>query len=128
MKYDLYFQYDGFTLIHQNKDKPILKKEDGQENFDTVYEINSNRTTKINNQWRNILYTEKKGFIQKDSNDSCGYIENYNTFIYEDLSDLLIFYCTETSCDLKNYIIICRITFSNDNMQYTQYFRKKYLY
>ena len=127
MKYNLYFQYDGFTLLHQNADKPILKKENGQENFDELYEINSNRTSNINNQWRNILYTEKRGFIQKDSNDSCGYIENYNTFIYEDLSDLLIVYYSETSdyYDLRTYLVICRITFTNDNMQYTQYFRKK---
>ena len=83
MKYNLYFQYDGFTLLHQNADKPILKKENGQENFDKLYEINSNRTTNINNQWRNILYTEKKGFFQKDSDDSCGYIENFNIYLYK---------------------------------------------
>ena len=60
----MYFQYDGFTLIHQNTDKPILKKEDGQENFDKVYEINSNRTTKkiINGE---IYYILKKKALSK---------------------------------------------------------------
>ena len=63
--YILEFIYEGFQLEHQNEDKPILKTEDNDIIFARNYSLNLNYTIKINNQWRNILYTEKKGFFKK---------------------------------------------------------------
>ena len=81
--YILEFIYDGFQLEHQNEDKPILKTEDNDLIFSRKYSLNLNYTSNIKHQWRNILYTEKKGFFQKDSDDSCGYIENFNIYLYK---------------------------------------------
>jgi hypothetical protein len=78
-------QYDGFTLDHQNENKPIIKTEDNGRFFFRRYNLNFNKTTDIRNKWENILYTEKKGYFQKDSSDSCGYIESYNSFYYDGL-------------------------------------------
>ena len=63
--YILEFIYEGFQLEHQNEDKPILKTEDNDIIFARNYSLNLNYTIKINNQWRNILYTEKKVFFKK---------------------------------------------------------------
>ena len=115
----LKFTHDSFQLQHQNEDKPILKTEDNNMAITRTYYLNINETSKIKHQWRNILYTEKKGFFQKDSNDSCGYIENFNIYTYKQRFGEL------SEKRGKNITIICEITFSNDYIQYTQYFRKK---
>ena len=63
--YILEFIYEGFQLEHQNEDKPILKTEDNDLIFSRNYSLNLNYTSNIKHQWRNILYTEKKGFFKK---------------------------------------------------------------
>ena len=48
-----------------------------------------------------------------------GYIENFNIYLYKQQFGEL------TERRGKNTTLLCEITFSNDNTQYTQYFRKK---
>ena len=114
--YYLYFTYDGFTLDHQNENKPIIKTEDDGSFFSRQYNLNFNKTTDIINKWENILYTEKKGYFQKDSSDSCGYIESSDSFYY----DGRLIYVID-----KSYILLSYFTFNNDNTQYIEYFRKR---
>ena len=118
--YCLYFTYDGFTLDHQNENKPIIKTEDDGSFFFRRYDLNFSKTIAINNKWKNILYTEKKGYFQKDSSDSCGYIESYNSFYYDVLLGIRL-----TEMKNKKYILLSEITFNIDNTQYIEYFRKR---
>ena len=118
--YYLAFQYDGFSLQHQNKDKPINKTKVDEKPLYRYYKLNLNSSTEIRFNWKNIIYTEKKGIWQTNSNDSCGYIENYNIYYYE---QLLKGELTERKG--KQLFVLCEIIFSNDNLQYTEYFRKE---
>ena len=117
--YYLYFAYDGFTLDHQNENKPIIKLKDSNRFFLRRYNLNFNKTISIKNKWENILYTEKKGYFQKDSSDSCGYIESSDSFYYDDLLYDI------NKKNNKKYIFLSYFTFNNDNTQYIEYFRKR---
>ena len=114
--YYLYFAYDGFTLDHQNENKPIIKAKDNNQFFHRRYNLNFNKTINVKNKWETILYTEKKGYFQKDSSDSCGYIESSDSFYY----DGRLIYVID-----KSYILLSYFTFNNDNTQYIEYFRKR---
>ena len=118
--YYLNFAYDGFTLDHQNENKPIIKTEDNNKMFFGSFKLNLNKTTNITYNWKNILYTEKKGYFQKDSNDSCGYIDSYNSYYYDIPLRIRL---NET--EDKAYILVSEFTFNNDNTQYIEYFRKR---
>ena len=119
--YYLFFQYDGFTLDHQNENKPIIKTEDNIKMLFRRFELlNLNKTTNITYNWKNILYTEKKGYFQKDSNDSCGYIDSYNSYYYDIPLRIRL---NET--EDKKYLLLSEFTFNNDNTQYIEYFRKR---
>ena len=63
--YYLRFQHDGFYLDHQNKEKPIIKTKDNGKVFGTYYKLNKNKTINIVNNWRNIIYTEKRIFSKR---------------------------------------------------------------
>ena len=119
--YYLYLLHDGFTLDHQNENKPIIKTKNNKPiAFFRRYDLNFSKATTINNKWKNILYTEKKGYFQKDSNDSCGYIDSYNSY-YSDIPLRIRLNETED----KAYILVSEFTFNNDNTQYIEYFRKR---
>ena len=118
--YYLAFEYDGFSLEHQNKEKPIIKTKVDEQSLYRYYKLNLNSSTEIRFHWKNIIYTEKKGLWQTNSNDSCGYIENYNINYYEKLFEGEL-----TERRGKQLLMLCEITFSNDNVQYTEYFRKE---
>lgn len=70
----LRMDYDGFILDHQSSAKPIRRKGVTISNY---FNLNLNKTSFLTNDWLTIKYTEKKGFFQKDSSDSCGYIQSY---------------------------------------------------
>ena len=56
-----YFEYEGFTLDHQNKDSPIIRKENNSDIiFSRYFKLDLNATMEISNKWRNIIYTQKK--------------------------------------------------------------------
>ena len=55
----LYLEYQGFTLEHQDDSEPIKKNDI----FGRVYQINLNSSLIIANNWRTIMYTEKKEFL-----------------------------------------------------------------
>jgi hypothetical protein len=65
--------YDGFTLDHQNNDKPIQKGG----NFTMDYTKDLNKVTIINNIWKQIIYKEKKGYFHQDYVDFGFYIDDY---------------------------------------------------
>ena len=118
--YYLLFEYDSFNLEHQNEEKPIIKTKVDKESLYKLYKLNLNSTTEIRFKWKNIIYTEKKGIRQKNTKDSCGYIENYNIIYYEKL------FKSELTERRGRYLFsLCEIYFSNDNIEYTEYFRKK---
>ena len=58
--YYLAFEYDGFSLEHQNKEKPIIKTKVDEKALYRYYKLNLNSTTEIRFNWKNIIYTEKK--------------------------------------------------------------------
>lgn len=57
--YDLYFEYDGFTLDHQNNEKPVLTTEETGMIFRRKYKLNINESIEILHQWRGLFYTER---------------------------------------------------------------------
>ena len=118
--YYLRFQHDGFFLDHQNKEKPIIKTKDNGKVFGKYYRLNINKTTDIVNYWKNIIYTEKKGFFQKDSRDSCGYIEKWDSFSPGELITTNL-----TEVQDKSYKYLSSVEFQINNMEYTEYFRKR---
>ena len=119
--YYLYFEHSGFTLDHQNENKPIIKTDDNKPIvFFRRFNLNFKNSEKIRNKWKNILYTEKKGYFQKDSDDSCGYIESYESFYYDFLKPV-----TLTEIENKIYLLLSEITFQNDYTEYNEYFRKR---
>ena len=80
----LYFEYEGFKLDHQNRNKPIKKKENGIDiTFYRYYKLDLNATMEIDNIWRSIIYTEKKEIFGNDAKNGCGYIESYNSFTHD---------------------------------------------
>ena len=116
-------KYDGFKLDHQNENKPIIKKSaDENYTFTQKYTLNYNITTFIDNYWRNILYSEKKPFWEKDYNDNCGYIENYRLDFYRyGLSEIPTFNVRHELIWIK---VLCLIRFHNEHLQYIEYNRK----
>ena len=111
-------EYDGFYLDHQNKYKPIIKREDNESLIIKDYFYwNYSMKTDIHYKWRNILYTEKK-YFKNDYRDSCGYIENY--VVNPDSYGYPIFHH-----NFKTYLILCSFDFSNRNIFYTEYIRKR---
>ena len=111
----LRMDYDGFILDHQSSDKPIQRKGVTITNY---FNLNLKKTTVLTNDWLTIKYTEKKGFFQKDSNDSCGYFIKSSFTAYDEQKKS--FPTNETT-----FIHICRINFDINTMQYTEYFRKR---
>ena len=108
-------EYQGFTLEHQDDSEPIKKNDI----FGRVYQINLNSSLIIANNWRTIMYTEKKEFLQSNYRDGCGYIENYNSLNYGSILRLLIDNRT------KVYAIISEIYFNIDYKQYIEYSRTR---
>ena len=116
----LYFEYEGFKLDHQNRNKPIKKKENGIDiTFYRYYKLDLNATMEIDNIWRSIIYTEKKEIFGNDTQNGCGYIESYNSFTHDSL--------IHVSFDRKVtwHIYLGHITFEINNEQYTEYSRKR---
>jgi len=110
-------EYDGFYLDHQNKYKPIIKREDNESLiFSEEFLFNYSYSTFLDIQWRNILYTEKK-FFTNDYNDSCGYIENYKIKSVGSASPNIH--------NSKIYKIIGVVQTFNENTFYTEYNRKR---
>ena len=107
----LTFEYEGFFLDHQNENKPIIKNEN--EYFAEYFDLSLNRTI-ITNQWKNIIYTEKKGlFFTEDIQDSCGYIDGYKSHIRDD------------NVKAGGYYEFFGMYFENDITQYIEYTRKR---
>ena len=115
----LYFSYEGFILDHQNKISPIIKKENNEDIiFYRYYQLDLNATMEISNSWRNIIYTQKKELFGNDTKYGGSYIENSDSFTHEHLRFI--------TYDKKNfYILLSRITFGLNFMQYTEYSRKR---
>ena len=111
--YYLNIDYQGFTLNHQDEVKPIKK----DINFNAYYRIKWNSTISISNYQRNILYSEKKELFQSNDNDSCGYIENSNSFSNGKLYKYKI--------KDKLYIVISEIDFYINYTQYIEYLRTR---
>ena len=110
-------EYDGFYLDHQNKYKPIIKREDNESLiFSMEFLFNYSYSSILDIQWRNILYTEKK-FFTNDYNDSCGYIENYKIKSVGSASPIIH--------NSKIYKIIGVVRIFNENTFYTEYNRKR---
>ena len=98
----LTFNYDGFSLDHQSPKQPILR----DDTFSIKYQLNFNSTMDIKNIWRNIIYNEQKEFLQSDYRDSCGYVENYNTFSHGYIKTTKL-----KKINDKKYLKICQINF-----------------
>ena len=117
LNFDLDLEYDGFYLDHQNKNKPIIKRDDNNSLiFREHYSFNYSCDTFINIQWRNILYNEKK-YFRNDYIDSCGYIEN--TKIDSSFGHPI------TTIDSKTHKLIGWIQIFNENTYYIEYNRKR---
>ena len=112
----LTFNYDGFSLDHQSPKQPILR----DDTFSIKYQLNFNSTMDIKNIWRNIIYNEQKEFLQSDYRDSCGYVENYNTFSHGYIKTTKL-----KKINDKKYLKICQIKFNINYKQYTEYFRNR---
>ncbi len=112
----LRIDYDGFILNHQSSDKPIQRK---GVTITSDFNLNLNKTSVLTHDWTTIKYTEKKGFFQKDSNDSCGYFPT--TLITTSDEQRKIF----QSDGLPTLVQICLIKFEINTLQYTEYFRKR---
>ena len=119
--YYLYLLHDGFTLDHQNENKPIIKtKNNKQIVFFRRYDLNFSKTIAINNKWKNFLYTEKKGYFQKDSEYSCRYIESFDSVYDDHLVRVGL-----SGIKNKEYLFLSQIALHNDYTEYTEYFRKR---
>ena len=82
--------------------------------------LNLNKTTNITYNWKNILYTEKKGYFQKDSEYSCRYIESFDSIYDDHLGRVGL-----PKFKNKEYIFLSQIALHNDYTEYTEYFRKR---
>ena len=107
--------YDGFILDHQNSDKPIQKK---HISFSNYFKLNLKKTSIVTSEWLTIKYTEKKGFFQKDSNDSCGYFQSSSVTTYDEQKKIF-------PTNAPTLVNICRVNFEINTLQYTEYFRKR---
>ena len=114
---ETYFQfsliYDGFTLDHQNKDKPLQRG--GK--FPVKYNINLNQETTINNYWKQIIYKEKKGFFHNAYTDVGFYIDEVSK-LERDL------YKTYQG-DNGSYRYFCFISMLHNNSNIIEYIRTK---
>ena len=112
----LYLEYEGFTLDHQNRDKPIVK----EGIFYKEYQLNFNKSIFIRNQWKNIIYNEKKQFLQSDYNESCGYIDSHSSFQIDYLLDARL------SGEIGYpHVFICEFLFNINYNQYLEYIREE---
>ena len=117
--YYLIVEYEGFRLDHQNKNGPIVRQNDeGYITFKKRVFFNFSLTTSMHFSWRNIIYTEKKGFFQNDTKYSCKYIENYEQSFFGYLRSF-------TLEDKNSYINIISMEFEDNINEYTEYFRKR---
>jgi len=106
--------YDGFTLDHQNNDKPIQKGG----TFSMEYKINLNQVTTIDNVWKQIIYKEKKGYFHKDYADSAFYIDEFKKREEK-------FFTTLTDDEYKNILIFCYLSIELNNNNIVEYTRTK---
>ena len=116
--YLIKLSYDYFYLDHQNKNNPIIRDEDDE--FYQFYSFNTYKSSNLSLNWKNIRYKEKKGFFQKDDEDHCGYIENFDKVSYEPYD-----FANPTEEKNKKFVSLCNIYFRVDNTQYVEYFRKR---
>ena len=112
----LYLEYEGFTLDHQNRKKPILK----EGIFYKEYQLNFNKSIYIRNQWKNIIYNEKKQFLQSDYSESCGIIDSHSSFQNDNL--LYAQFSGETDYP---HVLICEFLFNINYNQYLEYIREE---
>ena len=118
----LNLKYSGFRLDHQNKNQPIIRNEQGKDIiFTRYYKLDLNLSKEIINEWSNIIYTEKKGFLSNDTKDGCGYIDYYNSFSHDKI--LLVDFSVDHN---KRHVFLGRINFDINNTQYIEYFRKRF--
>ena len=119
-KYNYYLnlRYEGFLLDHQSNNEPIIRQNDeGNIIFKNHYGFNVNTTTTVIFNWKNIIYTEKKGFLQNDAKYGCEYLETYEQIPFGYLKIIQLFN--------KTYINLISMEFANNNEHYTEYFRKR---
>lgn len=105
--------YTGFNLKHQNEDKPVSKGG----TFRQAYLLNLNKTIFLINNWKTIIYKEKRQFLESDYEDSCGYIDNYVSFQHDNLFNY--------TKDGKIYIVVSVIYFNNNYEEYIEYNRER---
>ena len=93
-KYNYYLnlRYEGFLLDHQSNNEPIIRQNDeGNIIFKNHYGFNVNTTTTVIFNWKNIIYTEKKGFLQNDAKYGCEYLETYEQIPFGYLKIIQLF-------------------------------------
>ena len=108
--------YDGFTLDHQNNDKPIQKGG----NFAMEYTINLNKVTTISNIWKQIIYKEKKGYFHQDYVDFGFYIDDYKKIEQQNLEHFIF-----TDDEHNNVLVFCYFSIENNNNNIVEYTRTK---
>ena len=107
--------YDGFTLDHQNNDKPIQKGG----TFSMEYKINLNTVTSIDNVWKQIIYKEKKGYFHNDYVDFGFYIDEFKK--REEKFDLPIL----TDDENNKILIFCYLSIEINDNNVVEYTRTK---
>ena len=108
--------YDGFILDHQNNDKPIQKGG----NFAMNYTINLNLATTISNNWKQIIYKEKKGYFHQDYADFGFYIDDYKKIEHHNFEHYIY-----TDDENNNVLIFCYFSIENNNNNIVEYTRTK---
>ena len=79
VKFDSYFLvmvYNGFSIDHQNSEKPILHSPNGDYYEEVIFFNNNSNSVHLN--WELIEYEEKKGIFQKTYDDIVG--NNYTFY------------------------------------------------
>lgn len=107
--------YDGFTLDHQNKDKPIQKGG----TFSMEYKIDLNQLTSIDNVWKQIIYKEKKGYFNNDYVDFGFYIDEFKKT--EQMTGFTILIDEESN----RILIFCYLSIEINNNNIVEYTRTK---
>ena len=115
--YRLYFEYEGFSLKHQDKN-PIQKKDkNGELSF---YRYQGFRYNILNYEiiyiWKNILYHDTK-FLSDNEDKSCGYLDNYYLYYLPNLLTVKI--------NNKSYAIVNNITIQIYYNQYLEFRRTR---
>lgn len=107
--------YDGFTLDHQNNDKPIQKGG----SFSMEYKIDLNQVTSIDNVWKQIIYKEKKGYFHNDYMDFAFYIDEFKK--REEKFEFTIL----TDDEFNPILIFCYLSIEINNNNIVEYTRTK---